>query len=106
MPAVVFCTHAEAVAASAEVPVTSPGRAAVLSGRANQLSIAAQRMSGPEAEVVIDGALDEPVWQRATLLTGFSEFQPADDTTPRPAAPTGVPARASMSTPSCRRPPG
>ncbi|MEO7520687.1 MAG: DUF5916 domain-containing protein [Gemmatimonas sp.] len=34
------------------------------------------------AEVQIDGRLDEPVWQTAPLLTGFSLYQPADN---RPA---------------------
>ena len=28
--------------------------------------------------VVVDGRLDEPVWSRATLLTGFSQFSPID----------------------------
>ncbi|MFI5310000.1 MAG: DUF5916 domain-containing protein [Gemmatimonadales bacterium] len=31
-----------------------------------------------DATVTIDGRLDEPVWRRAALLTGFSEYQPAD----------------------------
>ncbi|MBI1809306.1 MAG: carbohydrate binding family 9 domain-containing protein [Gemmatimonadetes bacterium] len=35
-----------------------------------------------ESPIVIDGKLDEPVWRRAALLTGFSEYQPADQ---RPA---------------------
>jgi hypothetical protein len=34
------------------------------------------------AQVVIDGRLDEPVWQQAPLLTGFSLYQPTDN---RPA---------------------
>jgi hypothetical protein len=33
--------------------------------------------------VVVDGVLDEPVWSRAAVLTGFSQFEPADG---RPAA--------------------
>ena len=32
---------------------------------------------------MVDGRLDEPVWQRAALLTGFSQYQPVDS---RPAA--------------------
>ncbi len=34
----------------------------------------------PRAEetVVVDGRLDEPVWARATRLTGFSEYRPVD----------------------------
>ena len=31
-----------------------------------------------EATVTIDGMLDEPVWTRATRLTGFSQYQPDD----------------------------
>src|SRR3954452_778395 len=31
-----------------------------------------------EAAVVIDGKLDEPVWSRATRLTGFWQYQPVD----------------------------
>jgi hypothetical protein len=31
-----------------------------------------------DATITIDGRLDEPVWRRAALLTGFSEYQPAD----------------------------
>jgi hypothetical protein len=30
------------------------------------------------AEVRVDGVLDEPVWQRATRLTGFWQYQPVD----------------------------
>ena len=35
-----------------------------------------------EADIVIDGKLDEPVWRQAALLTGFSQYQPVDS---RPA---------------------
>ncbi len=31
-----------------------------------------------ESEVVIDGRLDEPVWQQAARLTGFHQYQPVD----------------------------
>ncbi|HEV8409877.1 MAG TPA: DUF5916 domain-containing protein [Gemmatimonadaceae bacterium] len=31
-----------------------------------------------DTAIVIDGRLDEPVWRRAALLTGFSEYSPAD----------------------------
>ena len=34
--------------------------------------------AGAETDVVIDGRLDEPIWQRAALLTGFSLYQPVD----------------------------
>ena len=40
----------------------------------------------PDARVVIDGRLDEPIWARAAVLRGFSEYlpndnRPADDST-------------------------
>lgn len=35
-----------------------------------------------EAEIIVDGRLDEPAWQRAARLTGFSQYQPVDS---RPA---------------------
>jgi hypothetical protein len=31
-----------------------------------------------ESEIQIDGKLDEPVWQQATRLTGFWQYQPVD----------------------------
>src|SRR5438105_9582190 len=45
------------------------------SGRANAIHARAPRL---EAEVRIDGALDEAVWARAVRLTDFSEFSPKD----------------------------
>jgi hypothetical protein len=44
-------------------------------GRENQLNVPIPRIT---AEVTVDGNLDEPVWQQAALLTGFSEFSPHD----------------------------
>jgi hypothetical protein len=35
-----------------------------------------------EASIEVDGSLDEPAWDRATRLTGFSQYQPSDS---RPA---------------------
>jgi hypothetical protein len=37
----------------------------------------ARAVAAPDS-VVIDGKLDEPVWKRAALLTGFSMYQPVD----------------------------
>src|SRR5438105_15580708 len=45
------------------------------SGRANAIHARAPRL---EAEVRIDGVLDEAVWARAVRLTDFSEFSPTD----------------------------
>ena len=41
------------------------------------------RMSAPvNATIEVDGKLDEAIWQQAKLLTGFSQYAPADQ---RPA---------------------
>ncbi|HXY20775.1 MAG TPA: DUF5916 domain-containing protein [Gemmatimonadales bacterium] len=47
----------------------------VFDGRQHQLHIQIPRV---EADVVVDGVLDEPVWQRAARLVGFSQYQPQD----------------------------
>jgi hypothetical protein len=52
----------------------------VFHGRKGQTSARIPRL---DAEVVIDGSLDEPVWKQAALLTGFSAYLPLDN---RPAA--------------------
>jgi hypothetical protein len=44
-------------------------------GRDNQLHVQIPRIV---ADVTVDGVLNEPVWQQAALLTGFSEFSPQD----------------------------
>ncbi len=44
-------------------------------GRAGRLKVAIPRI---EAAAAVDGRLDEDVWQRASRLTGFSQFQPVD----------------------------
>ncbi len=56
----------------------SAGARVVASGAAGQLSVQTLRVSGSEAEVAVDGMLNEPVWQRATLLNGFSQFLPTE----------------------------
>ena len=45
------------------------------SGAAGRLKVAIPRI---EAEVVIDGDLDEPAWAHASRLTEFSQYAPAD----------------------------
>jgi hypothetical protein len=52
---------------------TDPAR--VFSGRERQLSVHVPRI---EAEVKVDGQLDEPAWAQATMLTGFSQYAPTD----------------------------
>ena len=48
-------------------------------GRSHSLAVRVPRV---DTAVTIDGALDEPVWSRASRLVGFSQFQPVDS---RPA---------------------
>src|SRR5262249_1819878 len=45
------------------------------SGVAGNVAVATPRI---EASVTVDGNLDEPVWKRAAVLNGFSEYQPVD----------------------------
>src|SRR5712691_7033269 len=52
----------------------------VYDGRARRLDVRLPRI---DTTITIDGRLDEPVWQRAAVLTGFSEYRPVDS---RPAA--------------------
>src|SRR6266513_1867735 len=47
----------------------------VYSGRDRRLDVPIPRV---EAEVAIDGTLDESVWTRAAVLTGFSQYAPND----------------------------
>ncbi len=47
----------------------------VYSGRGGQLTV---RMHRSDANVAIDGTMTDPVWAQASLLTGFSEYQPVD----------------------------
>src|SRR5689334_16780602 len=44
-------------------------------GRQSQIQVRLPRL---EADALVDGVLNEPVWQRAALLTGFSQFSPQD----------------------------
>ena len=48
---------------------------ATYSGRERKLDVQVPRL---EADVTIDGSLGEPVWQQASVLIGFSQFQPVD----------------------------
>jgi len=45
------------------------------SGRAGHTAVKPPRLDG---KVLIDGVLDEPQWQQAALLTGFSQYSPVD----------------------------
>src|SRR6059036_921819 len=52
----------------------------IYDGRANRLTVRLPRIDGRggDADIAIDGRLDEPEWQRAARLTGFSLYQPID----------------------------
>ena len=65
--------------ASAAAP---PSRPLVYNGQKGELMVSPPRLEGQDAAVTIDGVLDEAVWQRAALLTGFSLYSPVDS---RPA---------------------
>lgn len=45
-------------------------------GREGQLNVRIPRIASDD--VTVDGALTEPEWQQAAVLTGFSEFSPQD----------------------------
>ncbi|HLE56380.1 MAG TPA: hypothetical protein VJB15_04790, partial [Rhodothermia bacterium] len=68
-----------ALGTAATVIVSSPVRAQVgpitYSGREGQLDVEIPRI---DTTVTIDGVLDEYVWSRAAVLTGFSQYQPVD----------------------------
>ena len=54
---------------------SDPPLGGVFNGRAGQLDVPLPRL---EQTLTLDGFLTEPVWGQAALLTGFSQFQPAD----------------------------
>lgn len=56
-----------------QIAAAQPGP--VYNGRAGQIAAQAPRI---DTTITIDGRLDEPVWNRAAVLTGFSEYSPAD----------------------------
>lgn len=63
-----------------QLAIAQDGAARVFSGRESRLDVAVRRI---DTTITIDGALNEPVWASASLLTGFSQFSPVDG---RPAA--------------------
>jgi hypothetical protein len=77
-------TLARATSADAQAPAsvvttelahdTVVGRS-VYNGRDRQLEVSLPRL---EADISIDGRLDDPAWSQAVLLTGFSQYSPVD----------------------------
>ena len=63
---------AQTVSGAATPPSASPS---VYSGRQNQTQVRTPRV---DADVKVDGVLDEPAWRQAAVLTGFSQFSPID----------------------------
>ena len=61
------------LSALAVTHVSDPG--ATYNGRERKLDVQLPRI---EADVTIDGTLNEPAWTQAAVLTGFSQFQPVD----------------------------
>ena len=51
------------------------GAGGIAVGAQRQTEVAPPRV---EAEIVVDGRLDEAVWSQATTLTGFTQFAPSD----------------------------
>ena len=56
-----------------------PAAAAEYVGSSGQLNVASPSVA--EAEIVIDGELGEEAWESAALLTGFTQFDPAEGVT-------------------------
>ena len=70
LPALLLLAHAGA----SGVPDTA-ANGAVYNGRARELDVRVPRI---DASIETDGRLDEPAWREAAVLTGFSQFSPAD----------------------------
>ena len=74
-------TLVSAAAAFAQAPaeITVPNAAATAQvtyhGRERQLEV---RLPRVDADIRMDGALDEEAWAQAALLTGFSQYSPVD----------------------------
>ena len=78
LPAPTPTVATRAAAASSKANSTPPGSGhagAVFNGRLGQLTVVTPRR---ETAITVDGRLDEPAWADAALLTGFSQFFPAD----------------------------
>ena len=60
---------------SALVAASFPSDPQTYNGREGRLDVAPPRV---QAEVTVDGRLDEPVWVQAARLTGFSLYAPVD----------------------------
>jgi hypothetical protein len=53
----------------------SPNPTRIYNGRAGQLDVRVPRL---EAELLVDGIMNDSAWAEAAVLTGFSQFSPTD----------------------------
>lgn len=65
-----------ALAAAVQLALQPAPAPTVYHGRAGQLEVAVPRRM--QAEIKLDGSLDEAAWREAALLTGFSQYNPVD----------------------------
>lgn len=61
--------------AAAALLATGAGPGPVHNGRARDIEVRPPRVEGA---ITVDGRLDEPAWQQAARLTGFSRYAPSD----------------------------
>lgn len=73
---------AQTTAAAAPATLAGQAQQAVYVGTARQMDVRIPSFAAADAGATVDGRLDEPVWSRAAVLTGFSMYQPVDS---RPA---------------------
>ena len=71
-----FAVAAPVTTAHVVRPRPRPVVQTVYNGRSNELHVQLPRLE--DTGLTIDGRLDEPQWQQAALLTGFSQFSPND----------------------------
>ncbi|HTY06035.1 MAG TPA: DUF5916 domain-containing protein [Gemmatimonadales bacterium] len=71
----VLCVLALSTPAARPGRLEGPAVVGPYSGLAGHVAVTTPRI---DASVAIDGNLDEAPWQRAALLTGFSEYAPVD----------------------------
>ncbi len=64
-----------AVLQVASGPANQVAASQTYEGVRSQLDVATPRI---EAQILVDGSLDEEVWSGAAVLTGFSQYQPMD----------------------------
>lgn len=75
MPVPTFCVGACLAALLHGAPPSAKNEYV---GRANDIHVKIPRIEGDAGDVKIDGTLDEAVWQRAAVLSGFSQYTPQD----------------------------